>query len=105
MDQTLHKPVAPQGNTQEEADRLLRLYGKTSKDRFNHLVDVEFTTWISNNLPELERLLLFIQRETARPAATKEVDVNLNAHMLAQSQILNRIYELAETGNLYKETK
>ena len=105
MDQTLNKPVTASGSSQEEADRLLRLYGKTSKDKFNQMNDVEFTTWVANNRDNLERLLLFIQRETARPAATQEVDVNLNAHMLAQSQILNRIYELAEAGTLNKETK
>ena len=105
MDQTLHKPTVSNKVSQQEADRLLRIYGKTSKDKFNHLTNVELTTWVSNNLPELEKVLMLIQRETSRPAATQEVDVNLNAHMLAQSQILNRIYELAEAGTVYKETK
>lgn len=105
MDQTLNKPIASSGTSQEEADRLLRLYGKTSRDKFNHMNDVEFTTWVANNIDNIERLLLFIQRETARPAATQEAEVNLNSHMLAQSQILNRTYEIAESGTLHKETK
>ena len=101
----MDKPVTTQDNSQEEAERLLRLYGKTTKDQFNQMSDVEFTTWISNNLPRIERLLLFTQRKTARPAATEEAETNLNAYMLAQTHILNTVYELAEQGVINKEKK
>ena len=88
----LPKPTTKPTNyrSQEEADLLLRLYGKTTNDKFNQMNDVEFTVWVANNLSNIERLLFFIQRETARAASTKEVDENLNSHMLAQSQILNK---------------
>lgn len=100
----LTKPITNRSNSHEEMERLLRLYGKTSKDKFNQITDVAFATWVADNIGNIERLMMFIQRETARPATTLETDANLNAHMLAQSQILNRMYEIAESGTLYKET-
>ena len=101
----MDKPITTQDKSQEEAERLLRLYGNTTKDQFNQMSDVEFTTWVSNNLSQIERLLLFTQRKTARPASTTEAETNLNAYMLAQTHILNTVYELAETGVVYKEKK
>lgn len=105
MEEKFDKPTTNKSNSTEEVARLLRLYGKTSNDKFNQITDVEFATWVANNIGNIERLMLFIQRETSRPAATAEAEVNLNSHMLAQSQILNRTYEIAESGSLYKETK
>ncbi len=97
--ETITKPVSSvTRDSKQEVDRLLKLYGSVSKDKFNQLSDVDFTTWVANNINQIERLLLFIQRETARPGSTKDVDANLNSHMLAQSQILNRTYEIAEHG-------
>ena len=105
MTQSLHKPTNTPVSSHEEADRILRTYNSSSRDKFKHITDVKFTEWVSDNLEHIETLLLFIQRETARPATTAEVDVNLNAHMLAQSQILNRTYEIAEQGNFHKQNR
>lgn len=94
------QPISP-----DTTDTISRFYGSVSRDKLNQLTDVEFTVWVANNKAEIEHLLMFIQRETARAAATAEADVNLNSHMLAQAQILNRTYELAEEGQKNKEVK
>ena len=102
MTESLHKPTNTPISSQEEAERILRTYNSSSRDKFKHITDVKFTEWVFDNLEHIETLLLFIQRETARPASTAEIDANLNAHMLAQSQILNRTYEIAEEGKFHK---
>lgn len=94
----MDKPIVKNSNLSDEANVLARLYAHTSKDKLRVLLDEELISWVQSNIGRIEYLLLFIQRETARKSVTAEAETNLNNLSLAQSQILNRIWEIAEEG-------
>lgn len=80
-------------------------YKSSSKDKFRLFSDEELMRWVNENLEQIETVLLYIQRDTSRLAHNEDQGVALNSFMLAQSQILNRIYEMGEAGRKQKPNK
>jgi hypothetical protein len=94
----MDKPTRTVSNRSEEAERLVEVFRKSSRDHSSTLLDDEMCIALAQNHSAIEQALMQIQRDMSRPVATDEATKNLNAIFQAMSQINSRLLEMVDRG-------
>lgn len=94
----INKPTKPLPTSPEEAQKIIDKFEKCSRDHLLTYHNDAVCISLAKNWKEIDAGLQQVLRDMAKPVPTEESQVNMNAILVAGSQIISRLHVLAERG-------
>lgn len=94
----MDKPLRSESDAPAKAQEVINKFEKCSRDHMLTFMNRDVCVAICKNWPEIDAGLNQAMKDMAKPVSTDEAQVNMNAILVAASQLISRMHEFAEKG-------
>jgi len=94
----MEKPIRSESDAPAKAQEVLAKFEKCSRDHLLTYMDEDMCMTLAKAWPAIDTAINQALKDMAKPVPNAEAQVNMNAILIAGTQILSRIHEFAEKG-------
>ncbi len=94
----MEKPLRAESDAPAKAQEVINKFEKCSRDHMLTFMNEDVCIAICKNWSAIDAGLNQAMKDMAKPVSTNESQINMNAILVAASQLISRMHELAEQG-------